>query len=86
MKKKKGGAKKCVYYLFFCKARETPCIRSAGCIFAELLGRKPLFPGKNFVHQLTLIFGVIGSPPDSAVAHITNKQARKFLASVISPP
>ena len=24
---------------------------SVGCIFAELLGRKPLFPGKNFMHQ-----------------------------------
>ena len=29
--------------------------RSAGCILAELLGRKPLFPGKDYVHQLTLI-------------------------------
>ena len=35
---------------------------SVGCIFAEMLGRKPLFPGKNFVHQLSLIFDVIGSP------------------------
>lgn len=26
-----------------------------GCIFAELLGRKPLFPGKDYVHQLSLI-------------------------------
>ena len=55
-------------------------IWSAGCIFAELLGRKPLFR-KNFVHQLELIFGVI-EPKDSEVAHITNKQARKFLAGV----
>jgi len=35
---------------------------SVGCIFAELLGRKPLFPGKNFMHQLRLIFDVIGTP------------------------
>ena len=28
---------------------------SVGCIFAELLGRKPLFPGKDYVHQLDLI-------------------------------
>jgi serine/threonine protein kinase len=57
-------------------------IWSAGCIFAELLGRKPLFPGKNFVHQLQLIFDVIGAPKESDVAHITNKQARKFLSGV----
>lgn len=35
---------------------------SVGCIFAEILGRKALFPGKNFLHQLTLIFDVIGAP------------------------
>ncbi len=26
-----------------------------GCILAELVGRKPLFPGKDYVHQLNLI-------------------------------
>lgn len=35
-----------------------PC-RSVGCIFAELIGRKPLFPGKDYVHQLNLITKVI---------------------------
>lgn len=28
---------------------------SVGCIFAELLGRKALFPGKDYIHQLKLI-------------------------------
>lgn len=55
---------------------------SVGCILAELLGRKPLFPGKNFVHQLQLIFDVIGSPQTEDVERIKNKQARKFLDSV----
>ena len=32
-----------------------------------LFFRKPLFPGKNFVHQLQLIFEVIGSPTSSQV-------------------
>jgi hypothetical protein len=34
--------------------------RSVGCIMAELLGRKPLFPGKDYVHQLNLITKVCG--------------------------
>mmetsp|Transcript_28549 Transcript_28549/g.37369 ORF Transcript_28549/g.37369 Transcript_28549/m.37369 type:complete len:479 (+) Transcript_28549:51-1487(+) len=55
---------------------------SSGCIFAEMLGRKPLFPGKNFVHQLTLIFDVIGAAQPEEVEHIRNSQARKFLDSV----
>ena len=54
---------------------------SCGCILGEMLGRAPMFPGKNFVHQLQLIFEVIGSPRPSQVAHITNGQARKFLDS-----
>merc|ERR1719158_1527483 len=37
---------------------------SVGCIFAELLGRKPLFPGKDYVHQLNLITRVLGSPSE----------------------
>jgi mitogen-activated protein kinase 1/3 len=35
---------------------------SVGCILAETLSRKPLFPGKDFRHQLTLIFDVLGTP------------------------
>lgn len=54
---------------------------SCGCILGEMLGRQPMFPGKNFVHQLQLIFEVIGSPLSSQVSHITNQQARKFLDS-----
>lgn len=52
---------------------------SCGCIFAEMLGRRPLFPGKNFIEQLTLIFNVIGSPRQSEISHIENAQAKKFL-------
>lgn len=55
---------------------------SVGCILGELLGRQPLFPGKNFVHQLQLIFGVIGAPPDAETRRVRNRQARKFLESV----
>lgn len=56
-------------------------IWSAGCILGEMLARKPLFPGKNFVHQLSLIFDVIGMPARADIAHIKNTQAKKFLAS-----
>ena len=35
---------------------------SAGCILAELILRKPLFPGKTELEQLELIFKVVGTP------------------------
>ncbi len=33
---------------------------SLGCIFAELLGTKPLFPGDDYIHQLRLIVDLLG--------------------------
>ena len=59
---------------------------SVGCIFAEMLGRKPIFPGKNFVHQLTLVFDVIGSARDEELVHIINMEATKFLKSQKGKP
>ena len=59
---------------------------SVGCILAELLGRRPLFPGKNFVHQLQLIFDVIGAPSPEKAKAVRNKQARKFLETVKGKP
>ncbi len=35
---------------------------AVGCILAELLGRKPLFPGKDYVDMLKLIVAKIGNP------------------------
>lgn len=55
---------------------------SVGCIFAELLGRKPLFPGKDYVHQLNLITKVIGSPSDDELGFITSEKAKRYIRSL----
>ena len=39
-------------------------IWSVGCIFAELLGREPLFKGSSHYDQLVKIFDIIGTPRD----------------------
>lgn len=51
-----------------------------GCILGEMLGRRPMFPGKTFIHQLSLIFDVLGAPSREDVAHITHPEAKQFLA------
>jgi serine/threonine protein kinase len=33
---------------------------AAGCIIAEMIKRKPLFPGKSHANQVQLIFEVVG--------------------------
>ena len=39
---------------------------SAGCIFAELLLKKPILPGKNEFEQIDLIFKLLGTPDESS--------------------
>ena len=56
---------------------------SVGCIFAELLGRKTLFPGKDYVHQLNLIMRVIGTPQNpSELDFINNEKAKRYIKSL----
>ncbi|KAI3496426.1 hypothetical protein L1887_38787 [Cichorium endivia] len=65
-------------------SKYTPAIDtwSIGCIFAELLTGKPLFPGKNVVHQLDLMTDLLGTPSPEAIARIRNEKARRYLSSM----
>ncbi|XP_061987085.1 mitogen-activated protein kinase 12-like [Populus nigra] len=65
-------------------SKYTPAIDiwSIGCIYAELLTAKPLFPGKNVVHQLELITDLLGTPSAESIARISNEKARKYLSSM----
>eukprot|EP00128_Syssomonas_multiformis_P015072 Colp12_sorted_trinity150504_noHs@20263 len=55
---------------------------SVGCIFAEMLGNKPLFPGKHYLNQLNLILNCLGSPGKDDMADITNEKARTYIQSL----
>jgi serine/threonine protein kinase len=57
---------------------------SVGCIFAEMLGRRPLFPGKDYVHQLSLITRLIGTPAEHELGWIQSDKAKRYLTSL--PP
>ncbi|XP_057446938.1 mitogen-activated protein kinase 9-like [Lotus japonicus] len=65
-------------------SKYTPAIDtwSIGCIFAEMLSGKPLFPGKNVVHQLDLITDLLGTPPPESILRIRNEKARRYLSSM----
>uniref|UniRef100_A0A7N2KKA7 mitogen-activated protein kinase n=1 Tax=Quercus lobata TaxID=97700 RepID=A0A7N2KKA7_QUELO len=52
---------------FFSKYTPAIDIWSIGCIFAEMLTGKPLFPGKNVVHQLDIITDLLGTPPPESI-------------------
>ncbi|RHZ14506.1 hypothetical protein DYB28_012537 [Aphanomyces astaci] len=56
-------------------------IWSTGCIFAELLGRKPMFPGDDYIHQLQIICDKLGTPTEDEL-HF----ARRFMKSQPNKP
>ncbi|KAJ7954972.1 Mitogen-activated protein kinase [Quillaja saponaria] len=67
---------------FFSKYTPAIDIWSIGCIFSELLTGKPLFPGKNVVHQLDIMTDLLGTPSPEAIARIRNEKARRYLSSM----
>ncbi|KDO71018.1 hypothetical protein CISIN_1g017909mg [Citrus sinensis] len=55
---------------------------SVGCIFAEILGRKPIFPGTECLNQLKLIISVFGTQQEADLEFIDNPKARRFIKSL----
>ncbi|GFY82839.1 MAP kinase 6 [Actinidia rufa] len=56
---------------------------SVGCIFMELMDRKPLFPGRDHVHQLRLLMELIGTPSEAELEFL-NENAKKYIRQL--PP
>lgn len=55
---------------------------SVGCIMAELLGSKVLFPGDNQIDQLHKIFEIMGTPSQSLIDKIPHEKTRFYLQSL----
>jgi len=55
---------------------------SVGCIMAELVLRRPLFPGKGTLHQLELINSILGSPTEDDLSDLQNPKARSYIFSL----
>ncbi|KAE8055342.1 hypothetical protein FH972_012187 [Carpinus fangiana] len=52
---------------------------SVGCILGEIVTREPLFPGKDYVHQLRLITELLGSPDDASLGFLRSDNARRYV-------
>lgn len=55
---------------------------SIGCIFAEMLERKPLLPGRNTQEQLRLIVSLLGAPDEAGLKAIASEKARRFIETM----
>lgn len=59
---------------------------SIGCILAEMLGNKALFPGKNYVDQLSKIFEIMGTPRGDDLLCIQSERPREYVLKLAFKP
>ena len=60
---------------------------AVGCIVAEMVRRKPLFPGDHYISQLNLIFELIGVPTDpSDLECVGNAKALQYIKKLKPKP
>lgn len=57
-------------------------IWSAGCILAEMISRRPIFPGRDYLDQVKQIVNVLGFPSQDDLNSIGNERAREFINSL----
>ena len=56
---------------------------SLGCIFGELLGGKPMFPGTSTLSQINKVLEVTGKPSKEDIESINSELAETMLESVV---
>ncbi|EJD49932.1 Pkinase-domain-containing protein [Auricularia subglabra TFB-10046 SS5] len=55
---------------------------SVGCVLAEMLSGKPLFPGRDYHHQLSIILDVLGTPSLDDFYAISSSRSREYIRAL----
>ncbi|KAF9010288.1 kinase-like domain-containing protein [Cyathus striatus] len=55
---------------------------SVGCVLAEMLSGKPLFPGRDYHHQLSLILDILGTPSIDDFYAINSQRSREYIRAL----
>lgn len=62
-----------------CHYNEKIDVWALGCIFGEMLGMKPVFPGKDYKHQFELIIDQLGTPSEEDIQCVDNASAQNYI-------
>ncbi len=55
---------------------------SVGCILAEMLDGRPLFPGDDHLNQFSLITDLIGTPPAHVISRVSSESTLRFITTM----
>ncbi|OVA09930.1 Protein kinase domain [Macleaya cordata] len=59
---------------------------SVGCIFMELMNKRPLFAGRDHVHQMRLITELLGTPSEADLGFVRNEDAKRYIKQLPKHP
>ncbi|CAJ0570095.1 unnamed protein product, partial [Mesorhabditis spiculigera] len=65
---------------------QTVDIWSVGCILAELITGRTIFPGADHIDQLTRIMSIVGTPSEEFLAKIQSEEARNYIRNLPRMP
>ncbi|EMD37500.1 hypothetical protein CERSUDRAFT_83240 [Gelatoporia subvermispora B] len=57
-----------------------------GCILGELIDGKPIFRGRDYVHQLNMIIDKLGSPSEESLERVGSPYAQDYIRSLPNRP
>ncbi|KAL0572271.1 mitogen activated protein kinase [Marasmius crinis-equi] len=55
---------------------------SVGCVLAEMLSGRPLFPGRDYHHQLQIILEVLGTPSLDDFYEVSSSRSREYIRAL----
>lgn len=67
---------RCVKRVHARAAKQAIDVWSVGCIFAELMLRRPFFPGDNYLDQLMIICDKLGKPREDELDFVSTEKVK----------
>ncbi|RZC76537.1 hypothetical protein C5167_000674 [Papaver somniferum] len=59
---------------------------SVGCIFMELMIKRPLFAGRDTVHQMRLINELLGTPTEADLGFVRSEDTKRYIKQLPKHP